>query len=77
MVAGYAAFWSDPRFNLAKALIAVFGTTNCAIILVQMYIMYGSVWKTDDDFKCLDDEEMYKSPIKPREPLLEQKKKVN
>ena len=49
MVAGYAAFWSDPRFNLAKALIAVFGTTNCAIILVQMYIIYGTVWKSDDD----------------------------
>ena len=59
MVAGYAAFWSDPRFNLAKALIAVFGTVNTMIILIQMYIMYRRSGATapEDDFLALDDEE--------------------
>ena len=33
MVAGYPSFIQDPRFNLAKALIAVFGTINTIVIL--------------------------------------------
>ena len=40
VIAGYHFFINDPHFNLAKALIAVFGTINTAIILSQIYIIY-------------------------------------
>ena len=41
MVAGYASFIVDPHLNLAKVLIASFGTINTNIILFQIYCLYG------------------------------------
>ena len=73
MVAGYATFIQDPQFNLAKALIAVFGTVNTLIILFQMYLVYGSVTETlTDDYAVAVDEEFLLSSEKNllRTPLL-------
>ena len=74
MIAGYAAFWSDPRFNLAKALIGVFGTVNTSIILIQMYIMYRSA-RESDDFPNLNDEEALFTKKLLSEPLIDKKSK--
>ena len=41
MVAGYPSFVVDPHLNLAKVLIASFGTINTNIILFQIYCLYG------------------------------------
>ena len=59
MLAGYAFFGSDPRFNLAKALIAIFGTVNTIVILIQMYVVYRQVSKSlDDEFPETVDSEI-------------------
>ena len=42
MIAGYPLFIQDPHYNLAKALIASFGTINTLIILSQIHIIYKS-----------------------------------
>ena len=59
-IAGYNLFFNDPHFNLAKALIALFGTINTIIILSQIYIIYKA---PEDDLKrfVVDDEEIRSS----------------
>ena len=77
MVAGYAFFITDPHFNLAKALIATFGTVNTLIILIQIHIVYPySTVEHVDEFKCLPlvfDEEILSERNKLTQPLLEKK----
>ena len=54
VIAGYPSFAQDPHFNLAKALIASFGTVNTIIILSQIHIIYKQS-KHDEQFNALVD----------------------
>ena len=59
VIAGYPSFVQDPHFNLAKALIASFGTVNTIILLSQIHIIYRSGKHVgQDDFDVLVDNEV-------------------
>jgi len=78
IVAGYTVFWADPRFNLAKALIAVFGTVNTSIILFQMYIIYKTKASySSDEFALLQDEEIQFNDKRLNSPLLKKQRKFS
>ena len=56
VIAGYHLFINDPHFNLAKALIAFFGTVNTIIILTQIYIIYKSPEDYYKNYNVYDEE---------------------
>ena len=62
MIVGYNFFFSDPHFNLAKALIVACGTINTMIIQSQIYIIYGEGEPEVNEKNKIVDYEDIKSP---------------